>query len=157
MVNYGFAYNISNSWVKCFRKDINITYFVIWNKVCNSKCSSKLISSVICLARPSRAPLKIPGNTFLRCCRTGRFPCGFVCGKYWLQPVISSAVQTGISFSNGKRSGERHKASGYGEAFTSRVQKHMNKKAAPDELLKDHVEGGCSPKWRFSDRTGRNF
>lgn len=31
---------------------------------------------------------------------------------------------------------ERHKASGYGEAFTSRVQKHMNKKAAPDELLK---------------------
>ena len=23
---------------------------------------------------------------------------------------------------------ERHKASGYGEAFTSRVQKHMNKK-----------------------------
>ena len=50
-------------------------------------------------------PLKIPGNTFLRCCRTGRFPCGFVCGKYWLQPVISSAVQTGTSFSNGKRSG----------------------------------------------------
>lgn len=31
---------------------------------------------------------------------------------------------------------ERHKASGYGEAFTSKVQKHMNKKAAPDELLK---------------------
>ena len=42
MVNYGFAYNISNSWVKCFRKDINITYFIVWNKVCNSKCSSKL-------------------------------------------------------------------------------------------------------------------
>ena len=37
-------------------------------------------------------PLKIPGNTFLRCCRTGRFPCGFVCGRYWLQPVISSAA-----------------------------------------------------------------
>ena len=31
---------------------------------------------------------------------------------------------------------ERHKTSGYGEAFTSKVQKHMNKKAAPDELLK---------------------
>lgn len=29
---------------------------------------------------------------FLMCCRTGRFPCGFVCGRYWLQPVISSAV-----------------------------------------------------------------
>ena len=31
---------------------------------------------------------------------------------------------------------ERHKASGYGEAFTSKVQKHKNKKAAPEELLK---------------------
>ena len=39
---------------------------------------------------------------------------------------------------------ERHKASGYGEAFTSRVQKWRTKKAAPDEL-EDHVEVGCSP------------
>ena len=31
---------------------------------------------------------------------------------------------------------ERHKASAYGEAFTSKVQKHMNTKDAPDELLK---------------------
>ena len=32
---------------------------------------------------------------------------------------------------------ERHKASGFGKAFTEKVQKHMNQKAAPDELLKE--------------------
>lgn len=31
---------------------------------------------------------------------------------------------------------ERHKASGFGEAFTARVQKHMNKEETPDVLLK---------------------
>ena len=52
MVNYGFAYNISNSWVKCFRKDINITYFIIWNKVSNCECSSKfhIFSYLFCTA-----------------------------------------------------------------------------------------------------------
>ena len=31
---------------------------------------------------------------------------------------------------------ERHKASGFGEAFTAKVRKHMNKDASPDVLLK---------------------
>lgn len=31
---------------------------------------------------------------------------------------------------------ERHKASGYGETFTAKVQKHMNKEEMPDMLLK---------------------
>ena len=31
---------------------------------------------------------------------------------------------------------ERHKASGFGEGFTFKVQKHMNKDAAPEDLLK---------------------
>ena len=31
---------------------------------------------------------------------------------------------------------ERHKASGFGKAFTDKVQRHINKDAAPDELFK---------------------
>ena len=46
---------------------------------------------------------------------------------------------------------ERHKASGYGEAFTSKVQKHMNTKDAPDELLKAMWKA-VIPKW--SSQTG---